>query len=188
MPRANRPRASSQGLRGAGQSGQPLSTRPACSGPVLCRWNVLERAQIPPAGPPIPDHDLGRDQSTEAPASQRELTTTSKQAARSGTARLRSRANISKARVSKASTGNGWRWLRRTPCDWWGDRAQVVVVHGGKVVMDQRHGVDHLQGHGGGQAGHVSASQFSQSWPGQRIGRRRFCRRPAGVAHRLPRR
>ncbi|SBO42933.1 protein of unknown function [Cyanobium sp. NIES-981] len=25
--------------------------------------------------------------------------------------------------------------------------AQVVVIHGGQIVMDQRHGVDHLQGH-----------------------------------------
>ena len=33
----------------------------------------------------------------------------------------------------------------------WPTPAQVVVVHGGEVVMDERHGVNHLQRHRGGQ-------------------------------------
>lgn len=48
--------------------------------------------------------------------------------------------------------------------------AQLVVVHGGQVVMDQAHRVDHLEGHRHGHgrglvaAKHLAGSQ-AQDWP-----------------------
>ena len=63
--------------------------------------------------------------------------------------------------------------------------AQVVVVHGGEIVMDQRHGVDHLQGNAGGHG------QFAVG-AGQLAGRQAEDRpqalasRQQGVAHGLP--
>ena len=65
--------------------------------------------------------------------------------------------------------------------------AQVVVVHGGQVVMDERHGVDHLHRHrrGHGQIG-VAAGQLTG-----RQGQDRSQPLATGqerVAHRLPQR
>ena len=94
-------------------------------------------------------------------------------------------------------------WLRRTPCDTWAGRAQVVVVHRRQIVVDQRIGMDHFDRAGGGHgrfdrrrtplppaapASDAAACRGPAGYIASPHGAAAGSRRPVGSGHRARRR